>query len=454
MTKIKQIFKNSAIEVKLLWLYVAFLPLMNLPFCTFFGKRILLSDLIAVPLVLIALVKILQRKYKLNLTYVEYSLAIMLILFSLSFVNSTSVSNSIFEMVSLIYLIILFLITKSIIIDKQRLRAFLYIWIFTTMAVSLLGLAAFCISVWAKEVRGNMFLTYSLMDSMTHHFPRIHSTFVITNMFFSYLHISFIFAVILWMLESNQKNKFFLSVCIFLILITSFLTGSRRFAGLLLSVFLILSLFGKGKIASVLKYATFSGFLLFFIAYLITSIWIIFPLNLTRDEPAKKIALTADYSYSMHFLSPVVSVGMAKKHPIIGIGLGTYNKHFKEYVNWDWFRSSFGFKTYPEYNKVVEEKSVNFDPHSLFLGVLAETGLLGLFGLLIVIVIYVTNLLVRIKKSRNLNLTKIIPKCILAGLAGFLLNAITMDVLTMRHFWFMLAVGLTCQRLEEPETTA
>lgn len=454
MNRLKQIFKNSEIEVKLLWLYVAFLPLMNLPFCTISGKSVLLSDLIAVLLILTVLMKVSLSQYRPSLTYVEYCLIAMLALFSLSLMNSTSMLNSVLEMASLIYLIILFLIIKTIIINKQRLIVILYVWIFAATAVSLIGLTAFSVSVFGKAVTSNPFLTYSLMDSITHHFPRIRSTFLITNMFFSYLHISFIFAAILWMLESDKKNKFLLSVCIFVILMTSFFTGSRRFAGLLLSVFLILSLFGRGKVSSILKYATFSGFLVFFTAYIITSIWVIFPVNVTRDEASKRAGLTADYSYSMHFLSPAVSVKMFKEHPIIGVGLGTYNKRFKEYVDWEWFRSSFGFKTYPEYNKAVEEKTLNFDPHSLFLGVLAETGLLGLSGLLIVIIAYITNVLGRIKKSRNFNFIKIISGCILAGLVGFLLNAITMDVLTMRHFWFMLAIGLTCQKLEESESAA
>ncbi len=454
MRSLKQAWKNSAIEEKLLWAYAAFLPLMNLPFCTLSGKSMLLSDLIAVLLILTVLMKVSLRQYRPNLTYVEYCLIIMIALFSLSLMNSISMMSSILEMASLIYLIILFLIIKTVITNRQRLTALLYIWILTTMAVSLIGLAAFIVSIFGKTITSNPFLTYSLMDSITHHFPRIHSTFLITNMFFSYLHVSFIFAVILWMLEPDKKNKILLSVCIFLILITSFFTGSRRFAGLLLSVFLILSLFGRGKVSSILKYAAFSGFLLFLIAYLITSIWVIFPINFTRDEASKRVGLTADYSYSMHLLSPVVSLKMFKEHPIIGIGLGTYNKHFKEHVDWEWLRASFGFKAYPEYNKVVEEKKLNFDPHSLFLGILAETGLFGLSGLLIVIIAYITYAAVRIKKSRNSNFTKIVAECILAGLAGFLLNAMTMDVLTMRHFWFMLAIGLTCQKSEEPESAA
>ena len=90
---------------------------------------------------------------------------------------------------------------------------------------------------------------------------------------------------------------------------------------------------------------------------------------------------------------------MIKKHPFIGVGFGTYNRHFKENVDWEWLRSAFGFKAYPGYVEAVENKTLNFDPHSVFLGALAETGLVGFFGLMYFFLAYMMLLVKRFRKS-------------------------------------------------------
>ncbi|MBM3253044.1 MAG: hypothetical protein FJZ16_02170 [Candidatus Omnitrophica bacterium] len=448
MKAVKTFWKSASIEEKLLWLYTATLPFINLPFCHFMAKKILFADLVFIVLLLVMGFKIFYKHIRFSLTPAISSLLVMLSSFVISCLNSNSIITSAVELSSLIYLMVLFVLIVNIMRDKEKLIRLLYVWIITSVSISFIGLTAFFIAILGNNITSNQFLSYSIMDSMAHHFPRIKATFAISNMFFSYLHTSFIVAVILFLLESSLRKKRVLSVCTVIILITSFLTGSRRLAGLLLSLFLILVLFGNGKMASLLKYITCSVLSVFLVAYIVTSIWLIFPVKIIKDEAKKTIGLTVNYSYGTHFLSPAVSANMFKRHPIIGVGIGTYNRNFKDYVNWEWLSANFDFTAYPGYIKLIKEKNLSFDPHSLYLGTLAETGLIGFFGLCFFIIHYILLLTRRLRLSGMHNLIHPISGCVIAGFIGFLLNALTMDILSMRHLWFMLAVGMSAHNIE------
>ena len=52
------------------------------------------------------------------------------------------------------------------------------------------------------------------------------------------------------------------------------------------------------------------------------------------------------------------------------------------------------------------------------------------------------------QRSRNtIDLEKkLLYQCILAGISGFLLNGYFIDILTMRHFWILFAMGLILVR--------
>lgn len=440
MDTIRAAWKNSAIEEKLLWMYVILLPLINLPLCVLFNKKVLFTDIIAVLLLITYLIKYVSKMTKFIPSYTELSLLIMISLFSISCLNSISILNSFIELFSILYLMTLFILIFNIVTTKEKLVNILYIWTATTIIISLIGLAAFYISIYTKKIEGNLFLNYSLIDSVAHHFPRICSTFIISNMFFSYLHVSFIFAVILFLLNSDIRKKVLLSIFIGIIIATSLMTGSRRYAGLLLSSMIIISLYGKGRLVSILKYALFSLFLLFLAAYIITSIWVVFPVKIAIDKADKVIDIRADYSYSLHFLSPLASVNMIKRHPIVGVGIGTYNKNFKNYIDWQYVKSSFGFRAYPDYIKLIEEKALSLDPHSLYLGIISETGMAGFIGILYFLYNLFRLYIIRYKQEPASE--KIIGGCAVAGLVGFLLNGITMDIMSMRHFWFMMAIGI------------
>lgn len=442
MKRLMQVWISSSLEEKILWLYMALMPCSGIAYFYLGIKRVGYSDLVFAALFIIWIIKYFNKKTRLPRTSLQAPLILMPVLFSLSFINSVNIFNSFTELAGLIYLIILLLLVISILSTPESLRRILSIYLLIGTAICGAGLLYFCLAYFKGDMINNPFLRYTTVESIAHHFPRIKLMLETPNMMLTYLHVVLVFGIALFMAEKRNNTKFLFGICIVIILITAFFTGSRRFTGLLLSLFLILSWLGKGKAASLFKYASFLAAISFFAISVVTSIWVVFPVKIARNDAKKNIMLEANYAYSLHYIQPIASINMIRKHPIVGVGLGTYNARFKENVDWEWLRSDFDFNAYPEYVKPVENRTLGFDPHSVFLGTFAETGILGFVALLYFFGSYLVLLFREFRNSTDGSLRKLVLGCVLAGFIGFLLNGITIDILSMRHFWFMMAAGI------------
>lgn len=433
---------NTSLEEKLLWLYTALLALLNIFMLKFVNKNIALADFLFIILFSVWFIKSLRHKIAFRKTHLEFPLFFMIALFLASFLNTRYPLESFIELAGLIYLTILFFVIRNIISSCEKLRFWLYVYFSTAFAISLLGLISLVIAFFSQNTQLNQLLYYGAVEKIAHHFPRLKLMFESPNMSLAYLHVALIFTAILLLLENKRWIKTLILVTAAIIFIAAFFTGSRRFPGLLLSIFIILSMYGKSKILTMIKYFTFLLFLAFLVLAFLTSIWMVFPVKIVKNEVEKTIELKTNYAYSIHYLLPHVAIDMFGKHPIIGSGFGTFNKNFKDNVDWGWFKSSFDFNAYPGYLKSAENKTLVLDPHSLFFSTLAETGLFGLIGLFYFFFRYICLLLKIRRKNNPFSCENIVSGCVLAGLIGFLLNALTMDILSMRPFWIMLAAGL------------
>lgn len=442
LKSVLNIWKESGWEERFLYLYIILIPLIDYFAFIVLNKKILYADFIFIFLFIAWAVKYTSARPRRRLVHLKFSLILLPALFAVSFFNSSWISNSTAELLGLIYLIVLFILVGNILDSWRKISFALYLYFFVSALLSLVGLGLFSWAMATGDLRTTSFLGYSTMESMAHHFPRIDLTFESANMALVYLHIALVFGIILFLTEKRRQLRALIALSLPVILATAFFTGSRRFTGLLLSLLLILSWYGRGRIIAALKYLLFLGFLIFLTASIITSIWVVFPLKITKDNIGKNIGISANYGYSIHYLLPVVSLNMFKRHPFTGAGLGAYNRNFKDYVDWEWLKTSFGFEAYPRYVELVKEKKLNFDPHSVFFGVLAETGLLGFCALIYFLTTYAVTLAGRFRQSSHLTFDNILSGCVLACFIGFILNALTLDILSMRHFWFMLAIGL------------
>lgn len=438
-------FSSWGLKDWLLAAYLLVLPLMDYAPCKIYGRVVLFSDFIFVGLALVYAWELMVRAKTISLDLLDYSGLSMIVLFSFSIFSSAYRAQGMAELAVLSYLYLLFIIVRRTVVSLEKLKAMLIVWVAVALLVSLIGLTAFAYAYSLGDIRGNRFLFYMPIEAMAHHFPRIDSTFINANMLLSYLHVAICAAIILYLfsLRAKARMRFFMIAIIAIFLITAFLTGSRRFGGLLLSLFLISLWNFKGRIARLARVLTFVGFILFFVASIVTTIWMMFPLSITHERQQQTVTIKAHTSYSLHMLPLSAAFTMAARHPFLGVGLGAFNREFSRYVDWEWVKASFGLEAYPQCVAAVNDHTLNFDPHSAYFGSLAETGIVGFIGLLLFLGCAVVFFVRAFKQYRADGERAIVSGCMLACLCGFIFNAVTLDILTMRHFWLLLALPLT-----------
>lgn len=139
---------------------------------------------------------------------------------------------------------------------------------------------------------------------------------------------------------------------------------------------------------------------------------------------------------------------MLRARPLVGVGPGMFPEHLPVFLNRARAKSA--------YAAAGHGYDVQIDPHSTYLGWGAETGLLGLAALL-----YFLFALIRLTLRLNNGKggASHPPKvCLIAGVIGFLVNGFQIDILTMRHFWVMIALAsvyyqFTCHGGASPGVT-
>jgi O-antigen ligase len=443
------LWNDSSTEEKLLWLYTALIPFVSVWFFRLNdrGRRLGFADLVLGILVLVWSAKCLRRRRQFTKTWLELPIVLMVCLFSISLVNSVSLRDSFIDLAILLSLIALFLAIINVFDSHQKLRRLLYAYVLVSAGLCLIGIISVVVAMSTGIVADNDLLYYRTLEKMAHHFPRVKLTLQGPNMLLTYLHVALVLATILLLTESKHKRRILIAVAVITIFATSLLTGSRRIAGLLLTVFLLLCFFGRGKPLQVARALSLVVFLAVLIGSVIVTVWAVFPIEISRDEEADRITVSADSSYSPHLIPHIATLNMIKKHPIVGVGFGTFRSHFGESLDWQWLRDNFGLDAYPEALRSIEEGSFYKEPHSLVLGAFAESGAVGVFGLAVFLTGFTILLVKRFSQAEYPEPQRVVSGCILAGFIGFLLNGLTIDILWMRHFWLMMAVGLAANHV-------
>lgn len=123
---------------------------------------------------------------------------------------------------------------------------------------------------------------------------------------------------------------------------------------------------------------------------------------------------------SSYFALKKVSIKIAEKHPLMGVGSGNYGQELNE------------MKLRAEFPKHIPL----YDPHSTYFGMAAENGIPVLILLLLALAVLLTRLF---KNKELFSHYRILA--LYAGLPLLLLTAISADILNYRHFWVLLGIA-------------
>lgn len=420
--------KDMPITQILLLLYVILMP-FNMPMSEMPGTNIKMCDALFPLLLLFFLFEnrnaILQKlaRGKALLYFLPYIAAC-----AVSFLNSADLKRSCAEMAFYAYLLTLSFIAVSVIDREEVFWRVVKSWLFATAIVLAVGAAGIISSFINKPASGMQFVQHTNLDRTFTAISRVKSTFLTPNELLTYLNVSIALAIC-WFYKFAKKGMAIFASLIFL---EAFLTMSRRFGGFMLTVFLALRRFPRTKFFLFVKYASFAVFAAFLILGLLTTIWQVFPIFNDR--------------LSLHFLPHLVSFRMFVSHPFIGSGLGLYRAIFTNFYEPDEIVSKYDLND--GYTmELIRAKEYAIDPHSSLMGTLAETGIIGLLGL---VFFFVATYRYLYKSTAGLEpKNRNIAYILIAGLTGFILNGLITDIMTMRQLWFIVSLAIAFSSLKE-----
>jgi hypothetical protein len=433
--------KRFTFTEKLLWLYIVLLPFREVPHLPILQQKLQYADLVFAILFISWIANYVKERFRIKWNYFDLSVGLLLLAYLPSFYNARNHLTCLIELLGLIYLAILLFTIKNIINSKEKLVYFIKIWVVVSVAVTLIGIAALIISLLKGELKTNAFLFYTEAEAAYHMLPRVDSVFRNANMYATYLLVSIVFGFILLYLAFKKKKERILLICALAILfLGAFLTASRQQVGIYLSSFLICAGINQYKLFRIGKYVLLSIFIILLIIAVSTTIWVVSPINLQNDIEKGILRVEINSKYSWHILPHETSIRMVKAHPFIGVGLGNYGNNFIKFADWQKVESRYGFM-HNEVRAKAAQRRLVYDPLSTYLASFAETGVIGFIALLLLFSRFIISLQKNYQSSQD-DFKRKLSWFILAGFFGFLINGFVAEILTMRHFWILMALGI------------
>lgn len=361
-----------------------------------------------------------------------YLFAIALLVVTLcSFINSINRFHSMVDWLGLLYLAVLFIIITDIINTNEKLKRLLISFSLAALIAALVGLGAFIHYLFTHNLQANPFLHFHSDQSSVIFFPRIKSFFYTPNMFAAFEHIGLTVLSGLFFLIKKEKTvrifDFLSFLAISCVIVSITLAGSQILAGVSLTVFMTTWLF-RGKIMTTIRYVAFLSSFVVIIFGVCATIWTIYPLEIKNDFQQRWLNIQINTAYSPHIIPSIYAISMFKKHPILGVGIGTFRDQYQKYTDINKFSS------------VSMEVPIDIsDPHNTYTGALAEWGSLGFLAMIIFFIQFIRMLIWRNNFGDSV-LSDGLRFSLLAGFVGFLFNGLFIDIIMMRHLWIFLAI--------------
>lgn len=422
-------FKNASFTVKLIYLYTALLPAASgLLFVTRGFQKMHLADLVFIFILLSWLsdrnniIRISFHKYHRPLYFM---LAMLLIATLLSIINSINLFHSAIDWIGLTYLVLLFVIIISAIDTRGKFIGLLAAYSIGAVTAALIGLGSLTLYLLKGDLGNNPLLMLANYQASLLSLPRIKVFYSTPSFFASFEHVGLIALFSIYFLTkkiSSLSEKRLILVSVIAILASLSQTGSRMIAGSVAALFIISFLF-EGKIFTILRYILFTITTLILIFVICASIWMIYPISINANHPTRDLIVHINYAYSYHAICNIYALSMFRKHPIFGVGIGTFMDNYPSYINKD-----IEMITADRYGVSLGEA---IDPHNTFTGALAEWGIAG-FAVMIAMFVYLFKVLI----SGTADSVRMV---MLAGFVGLILNAFFIDSMMLRHFWLFMA---------------
>lgn len=235
--------------------------------------------------------------------------------------------------------------------------------------------------------------------------------------------------------EKFPMRKTILFLCITFIFISIIYTQSRGAFLALLVVFVLIALQLRIKISTltIVSAITLLGVALLPARYVerYISLQLLFPTG-------QQASLSQDESFAGRREKMLTGLAMFRDNPTIGVGFGNYSDRYWEYAG----------------KLGLEAGDINLDtdrqPHSLYIEIMSETGLLGLltfltfFGLLLSKLYKTQDALTQTESNRDWEQWK---KALAISIIAFLFSGFFLHGILFRYIWVLIGLSLAAIQL-------
>ena len=421
----------------LLWMYLFFLPLMNLPKPLLLGTKIQYCDIVFIFLFIIWFFVMGKFSFPLQKN-IKYSLSMIVVINLFSCLNSRNLSVSVINYVGFLYLVVLFFLLVAILKDLNMFNMVIQIIFLSSIITSVIGIGSFILYLTGNTALTKSFLFFTPLKASVVPLPRLCSTFVSPEMFITFSQLGLVCGIIKIELMSNPIKRRLAFFGVLIILIAVSISYSRSLTGLFLAMSLILLVKKNIKFLMPLRLAVTILFIILFCAAILTSIWIIYPISISHDADAELTTVAFRTSPDMRSILQSAAVRIAIEKPFFGIGQGMFTYQLKNYIDFRLARHTI---------KINDFRSLEIDPHSTYFGALAETGFLGLTSMLILFGAFLKSTIISLKEAQA-SKYKIVKFYLFASFVGYLLTACFVDIFAFRHFWINLSLLVSCGNID------
>lgn len=411
------------------------LPIMEVPQTALLGKKVQYSDLLFPMLFFTFAVLVKKGLIRIKSDRIYFTILFYILGVAVSGLGAINRQKFILDFLGVLYLGLIFFMIFNTVVNEKLLSA-------NTTKIILRGwyagflIVCGCIIVGILEgyvfKRNSLFIVnypVPVRYQLVHRFiPRVVSTLRSPDMMVGYFIVSFAFVPFWLRNTASGFSRRLLILMASVALIGSFLSTSRGVAGLLVVLFMLTFLSDKAKLMNLLRPALFA--LIAGIVVLLSAVTIFEPSKIEIFDSqidSKQVAVHFHMSNKSNYWK--YALRMFKDHPVKGVGAGNFNTLMPRYYAQDDFKDP-GFKSF-----------VTYDPHNTYLGLCAETGILGLAGFIGIFMIVFFALLGGLKNFNPHDNSQIIYYGIIAAFIGIFMHSLTMDAQNLRYFWICAALG-------------
>lgn len=413
------------------------------------GTKLQLADLVFLIPLSAMFVGLWQRRGRVRLTPLISGWGLFLTCATLSTIGSIDLKVSLLELIAFGYMALLCLVVINTVTSWALWLQTIEVWVATSALVALLGII------------GVVLGTAGMATPLAFHYPPLYELSVLKRPFwvasstfwasptpsmaYGYLHIGFFLSVGMLVKQSRIPARLWYAAALVIHTVGIVLTYSRGWVALLVGLCVFLWQF-RSRVAVALSHVLFLSLVALTVLIQVISNYNITNVSVAIDEAAKTPEVAARYDYLLTgvpiqrlrveatyaiFKRPLLhqaALTMFSERPFLGIGPGAFsNEVYRRQVeagsHWGGLRVT-----------------TPWDPHSTYLGALAETGLLGFSSLMLILGTAVWQLICVLKRAAGQAYSPLLW-ALLSCLLGYLVFAFDEDLVTKRWVWMVIALG-------------